>query len=117
MRNINTSGSVSFIWDHLFWAAIAFFAYRALCFCPIFGLSHSQSLFILAVTVLVAISVGAIITIHRRRNGFSVFINVTSAYALYFAVSFWGAFPKTIAITLMLAAALAVCYVALVLFC
>ena len=76
-----------FIADHLVWLVTAMIWYRNVFFFGIPGMTVSQSKIILWISVLVLVALGCIITIKRRRNALSVFVNIFLPYEMYAAVT------------------------------
>lgn len=40
MRNKNTMGQLSYVWENLYWAFLFFLLYRNILFCPVFGFDY-----------------------------------------------------------------------------
>lgn len=85
-------------------------SYRNLLFYPIFGLDYYTSMeyflwFCMAVSTL-----GIVLTLRRRRNDLSMFVNVVAPFAIYFVFSFFRIIPGVILTVACLAAAAGVFY-------
>ena len=85
MKNKCTMQPSKFIADHLVWLVTAMIWYRNVFFFGIPGMTVSQSKIILWISVLVLVALGCIITIKRRRNALSVFVNIFLPYEMYAA--------------------------------
>lgn len=96
MRNINTTSPQKYILDHLFWLIATMLCYRNVFFAVVPGTTVNQSKIILWGAVLLLAVFGCVITIKKRRNDFSLFINILLPYELYAAVTYRAYLPKLV---------------------
>lgn len=110
MRDINTRGFIGYVVEHFWWWAFLLFVYRNVLFFPIPGIEHGMSWNILICASAAAVFVGLLLTVNRRRNDLSMFINVTLPFSLYFAVTYIKVKPMAVMISAATAAVLALSY-------
>lgn len=96
MRNMNTMRPQKYIGDHLLWLVMAMIWYRNVLFTALPGMTVKQSKIILWISALVLVAFGCIITIKKRRNGLSLFINVLLPYELYAVISYRTYLPRLV---------------------
>ena len=102
-----------FIADHLVWLVTAMIWYRNVFFVGIPGMTVSQSKRILWLSVLVLVALGCIITIKRRRNALSVFVNIFLPYEMYAAVTYCTFLPGLVWSSVLLSVFLSIAFIVL----
>lgn len=90
MRNRNVFGHLEYVWNNFYLSVLLFVLYRNILFCPVFGLSYTASMVILALSVTLNMVLGVFLTLRRRRNCTSLLCNLALSYGVYFIVSFWS---------------------------
>lgn len=81
-------GKTEYAFDNAFWGLAAMAWYRNVLFRAIPGTPYIQSKIILWVLTTVCIIAGVILTNVRRRNNFSILINVLTPFEVYAVISF-----------------------------
>lgn len=102
-----------FIIDHLVWLITAMIWYRNVFFAVIPGMTVRQSKMILWISVLILTALGCFITIRKRRNALSVFVNVFLPYELYAVVTYRAVLPRLVWSSVLLSAALSIAFLVL----
>lgn len=96
MRNINTISPQKYIGDHLFWLIIAMALYQGALFTAFPGMTVRQSKMILWISAFALAAFGYIITMRKRRNDLSIFINVILPYELYAVITYSTYLPRLV---------------------
>lgn len=81
-------GSIEYAFDNAFWGLAAMAWYRNVLFRAIPGIPYTQSKIILWALATICIIVGVILTNVKRRNNFSILINVLTPFEVYAVISF-----------------------------
>lgn len=102
-----------FIADHLVWLVTAMIWYRSVFFVVIPGMTVSQSKMVLWISVLALVALGCIITIKRRRNALSVFVNIFLPYEMYAAVTYCTFLPGLVWGSVLLSVFLSIAFIVL----
>lgn len=88
MKNLNRHSPLEFILWNILCGAEVLYCYRGLVFLPLPGWEQTPSLMLLMQLTGLLVPAGCLMTIVRRRNFLSVYVNVMSPAALYFVLSF-----------------------------
>ena len=116
MTDRNTIKKKYFIMANVIGMLLAMLLYRWGLFYHAFGLFADQSKLMLWAVAVVLTALGICLTYKRRRNGISIAVNVLLPFEIYAGISYYFCFSKRILFAVILAAALALTYSALVLF-
>lgn len=100
MRTINTKEIKSFVVAQIFWLVV-FAGFYKLMFRCIGNFTYKESETILRFLVIVVILVGVSIELKKRRNDFSIFVNIVLPYGIYTSLSYFDIRRKTITIVLI----------------
>lgn len=115
MNNNNTMSKGYYVFEHIFWSAIAMIWYRNLLFRSIGGMSYSSSRTVLWSVLLVAVVLGVLISWKRRRNNLSLFVNVATPFEIYTLITYAHNFSAIVWIATFIAVLLSGLYTFLLL--
>lgn len=116
MRNKNTRGIFSFIISQIWWTFLTYIWYNNLLFRCLPDLSFKESRALLIFIVGSVLIIGSIIRIKNHRNDFSIFVNITTGFNIYFIITYFTIRRRFFIIVLAIVFVLALTYAVLV-FC
>ncbi|MDO4322167.1 MAG: hypothetical protein Q4C61_06535 [Lachnospiraceae bacterium] len=103
-RSYNTMGQTRFVTEHIIWALIAMIWYKNLLFRCVKGFSLIQSKQLLWGMVAACSAAGILLERKRRRNAYSVTMNLLIAYGGYTALAYRDVRPELVALAFFPAA-------------
>lgn len=115
MKNRNTTGPFWFIFENILWTGILAIWMLNGAFRILPGCTLATSRMIYWMIAGVCLVLGICLTIERRRNSLSVFVNVVTAAVLYGWLTYHRTFPTAFSVAFGIAVVLCGIYVALVL--
>ena len=115
MRDSNQMEKFGFIMSNIWWMLIAMVWYTNILFRCIGSLDFGKSRAVLWTTLIGLVSAGICLELKRRRNGFSIAVNLAIPYGLYTAAAYISIRKNFILIILGIAGVLSVLYAAVIL--
>lgn len=115
MRNKNTMSKGVYLFENVFWSAIAMIWYRCLLFRCVNGMSYFNSAMTLWALTVTSVPLGMWITWGKRRNRLNIFVNVSTPFVIYTLIAYFHNFPALVWTVGAVAAVLAAVYSALTL--
>ena len=110
MKDRIDEGKLGYIVDNLIWLyAIAFLFYKT-CYMPIRGFYYGESKYIYWGLVLAGTVVGIVLTMNRRRNFFTAFVNVALPVQVYLLISSLKYLSPVFAVLLVISILLSIVY-------
>ena len=104
---------LKYIWDHLLMLAAATVCYQSIFFAAVPGLTVWQSKIALWTSALVLAALGCLLTLRRRRNDLSLFVNLLLPYELYTIAAYRDDLPRLVWGSVLFSGLLALAFLAL----
>lgn len=114
MSKNNSMSIEGFIWEHIFWALIAWIWYKNIMFRCIGTHSLAESRWLLWETVIVSCIIGIVFEVKNNRNGFSVFCNLMLGFGIYTVLVYMPVRKMLIVVTLSIVAVQSTIFVGLI---
>ena len=114
MRTTNTMGIWEFIFNHILYLFIAIIWYKHIFRC-LDNFTYKESKMVLTLLIALSIIIGFYIELRKRRNDFSVFVNIMIPYGIYTVLTYFQIKKLTIAIVLCTCSVLSILYALFVL--
>lgn len=110
MKTNNSLGKTEFVWEHAFWAVIAWILYKDILFRCLDSYSYTESKLILLAIVVVSCVAGICLWMKECRNEVSVFFNLIFGYGIYTIPTYVQIRRSFIIICLSIAGILSIAY-------
>lgn len=110
-KDYNTMGKTGFVTSHIFWGLIAMIWYKSLLFRCVGDLSAAQSRMLLLGMVAAFSASGILLEMKKRRNIFSVSVNLLFAYGGYTVLAYRDIRPELITVAFIPATAFSFCLI------
>lgn len=88
MTNNNTMSKGRYVFEHIFWGVISMIWFNAFLFRSIEGVTFNQTRLFLWSALIFSVAAGIALTLKKRRNNLSLFVNIIMPYELYSFVAY-----------------------------